>query len=134
MLHYYGKDFFSPVLISPRQLLTNEIKVHIINDNLQAIVNATVVVEQFKWDSMNPVDTQTSRVDIKPLSAEKFGSNIELPGAAERKLIYFRFSLKDADSNLLSPYNYIFPVKLKDIEGYKVPNITVTIFFLSSQK
>lgn len=125
MLHYYAKDFFSPILVSPRLQPTREIDVFLINDNITNIVNATLIIDTFKWSSLEPISTQSKLVSVKELSVGKIPSGIIIPTNETQTEIFYRFSLKDGNSEHMSPYNHIFPVPIKNIAGYKQPHIEV---------
>lgn len=53
MLHYFAKEFFAPVLVSPRIDVTNVVRVSVISDlfvNIPVILNLTV----YRWDVLQP--------------------------------------------------------------------------------
>lgn len=126
MLHYYAKEFFSPILVSPRLMYNREISTFIINDGVPNIVNAMLTVDTFRWDSLTPISSvNTSVTVVNVLNIEQ---HVTLPtDHTERTKIFYRFSLRNQQSEHLSPFNYIFPVPIKDIDGYKQPNVQVNI-------
>lgn len=54
MLHYFAKKFFSPVIVSPYQE-GSDVKVYVINDNLEPITQATLDISQYNWETFHPV-------------------------------------------------------------------------------
>lgn len=126
MLHYFAKSFFAPVLVSPRRLETGDIDVYLINDRFVPIDSAEIKVEAFTWNNLKPFKTETYPATVGSLVSKK--QNIDLNAWTYRhnSSIFLRFSLK-AEGVDSSPYNYVFPVPLKEINGLQKPQITVII-------
>lgn len=118
-------SFFAPVLVSPRLLSSGVVDVYLLNDRFVPIVDGTINVDVFKWNSMFPIKNQSFPANAGPLSAVKQDIHLDLWEDYNQEEVFLRFSLK-ADGVPCSPYNYIFPKPLKTIKGYKVPNVTVS--------
>ncbi|XP_068619181.1 beta-mannosidase [Battus philenor] len=124
MLHYFAKSFFAPVLVSPRQLLTDKVDVYVINDRLVPIIDGRITVDYYNWTSLTPFKSQEFIANVELLSAKK-ETSINLWNLNENE-IFLRFSLH-LEGVSLSPYNFIFPKPLKDIKGLTEPNIKITV-------
>ncbi|XP_041969439.1 beta-mannosidase [Aricia agestis] len=125
MLHYYAKSFFEPVLVSPRKKVTGDVDVYLINDRFVPITEAKIFVDTFKWDSLVPIKSENYTGNVGPLQSEKQVS-LELWDEKNKDEIFMRFSVK-ADGVSYSPYNYVFPVPLKDVKGLTEPKIKITV-------
>lgn len=131
MLHYFAKNFFAPVLVSPRLLSTGDVDVYLLNDRFVPIVNASINVHVFKWNSLTPVCSPVYEGNVPALSSKKQPFRIKLWNQNTDE-IFLRFSLQ-GEGLTSTPYNYIFPKPLKSIEGLREPNIQVKwMFFLAN--
>lgn len=126
MVQYFAKQFFAPILVSPRLLATNDITVYIINDDFTPITHANVVVDKFTYSSLIPIKSQTFNGNAKALSAQKQNFMISIENT-ETEDFFYRFSLISQDNKALSPYNYIFPKSFKDVTNIKEPHIQITV-------
>ncbi|XP_026742954.1 beta-mannosidase-like [Trichoplusia ni] len=125
MLHYFAKTFFAPVLVSPRQLVSDDIDVYLLNDRFVPIIDAVITVDIYNWTSLTPINTKQFPGDADALSAKLQDIDMNY-WDYKKEQIFLRFSL-DAPGVKSSPNNYVFPVPLKSIVGLIKPNITITV-------
>lgn len=125
MLHYFAKSFFSPVLISPRRLVTNDVEIYLLNDRFVPITGGIVTIDYFNWSSLTPIKSIMFAATADPLSSKKLSINIQL---WKEKIdeIFLRFSLT-ADGVTRTPINYVFPKPFKSVAGLKKPSIQVSV-------
>jgi len=57
MLHYFAKDFFAPIIVTPHLSISNELSIYIVSDRLYILTNCTVKLHVYKWESMKPIFT-----------------------------------------------------------------------------
>lgn len=57
MLHYYAKEFFSPVIITSRLTKGNEIFIYVVSDLLSKLVDLNVEIIIYEWKSAKSVNT-----------------------------------------------------------------------------
>lgn len=55
MLHYYAKDFFAPIIVTPHLSISNELSIYIVSDRLYTLTNCTVEIRVYNWRSITPV-------------------------------------------------------------------------------
>lgn len=124
MLHYYAKSFFAPVLVSPRQLPSDNIDVYLINDRFEPIIDALITVDFYNWSSPAPISTKQFSANAEPLSSIlQKDIKINIMDYIKEQ-IFIKFSLQAA--GVKSPPNYIFPVPLKSAVGLREPSIQVS--------
>uniref|UniRef100_A0A1B6DET4 beta-mannosidase n=1 Tax=Clastoptera arizonana TaxID=38151 RepID=A0A1B6DET4_9HEMI len=131
MLHYFAKEFFSPILVSPRIEIPNVLRVSVISDlfdNIPVVLNLYV----YKWDTMLPQYTETysfvsyaSRVieagswDLAALWAKVPNCGSNENEAKSKCFIYFNLKADNRSNTNLGPDNYIFPTPLHSIVGLR---------------
>ncbi|XP_067207111.1 beta-mannosidase [Linepithema humile] len=136
MLHYYAKDFFAPVIVTPRLSVSDELSVYVVSDLLYVLANCTVEIHVYKWRTIEPVFVRSyNDFIIEPAKAMKITSfwlsafleqaNCGSLESAKRFCIA-TLSLTDASGSLIAPVNYIYPDILKNID-IPVANVTVKI-------
>lgn len=54
MLHYFAKNFFSPVLVSPELTSYDELNVYLISDLLDDIPDVELNISVYSYDDFNP--------------------------------------------------------------------------------
>lgn len=57
MLHYYAKDFFAPVIVTPHLSTSRELSIYVISDQLYPLTGYKVEICIYKWKSMKPIFT-----------------------------------------------------------------------------
>ncbi|OWR54386.1 Beta-mannosidase [Danaus plexippus plexippus] len=124
MLHYFAKTFFAPVLVSPRLKMSNDIDIYLINDRFVPIIDGNITVDIFNWSNLEPVKTLSYSASVNPLSSRK-QATLSLWDFKKRDDILLRFSLNA--EGVSSPYNYLFPVPLKDATGIGIPKINISV-------
>lgn len=55
MLHYYVKDFFAPVIVTPHLSISNELSIYVVSDLLHVLTNCTIEIHVYKWGTIEPV-------------------------------------------------------------------------------
>ncbi|XP_035449572.2 beta-mannosidase [Spodoptera frugiperda] len=125
MLHYYAKDFFAPVLVSPRLDASGEMEVYLINDRFVPILEAKITIQFYNWSSPAPILTKQYPASCGPLTAA-LQPNIDgtLMGYKKEE-IFVKFSL--LATGIRSPVNYVFPVPLKRVTTLRKPNIEILV-------
>lgn len=73
MIHYFAKNFFNPILVSPHVHSNGELRVSLISDLLE---NQTVslTIEVYRWDSFTPVNTTTLENNMVGKNANIFNN------------------------------------------------------------
>jgi len=59
MLHYYTKDFFAPVIVTPYLSISNVLTIYIVSDRLDTLTKCTVKIHVYNWTSLTPVFTKS---------------------------------------------------------------------------
>ncbi|XP_071945951.1 beta-mannosidase-like [Antedon mediterranea] len=68
MLHYFAKDFFAPLLASG-YIVDGHLYVYAISDLTDPLINATLVVKIWSWDSFTPLLVQNYKFNLKSQSS-----------------------------------------------------------------
>lgn len=55
MLHYYARDFFAPVIVTPHLSVSNELSIYIVSDVLYVLTNCTIEIRVYEWKAIEPV-------------------------------------------------------------------------------
>lgn len=117
-------NFFAPVLVSPRLLLSGEIEVYLLNDRFVPIIDADIIVDVYNWSSLIPIRTKTYKGNAGALSSVKQNIEVDLWENYDENEVFLKFTLK-AEGVSSSPLNFVFPKPFKSIKGYKAPNVQV---------
>lgn len=128
MLHYFAKNFFAPVLVSPHFSSTGSVLVYLLNDRFVPINNAEIVLETFHWNSLTPINTESFNASVGPLSSKLQNIDLNIWITPNLDDLLWRFSLKAP--GVVAPYNYLFPKRLKLIKGLKEPNIQMNVSYI----
>lgn len=131
LLHYFAKSFFAPVLVSPRRLVTGDIDVYLINDRFVPLFGGEIKVDYFTWNNLVPFKSESYKANVDPLTAKK-QLRLNTWKYSRNETVFFRFSLK-AEGVISSPFNYVFPVPLKNIQGLQKPEIKISVSSRTSQ-
>lgn len=59
MLHYYAKDFFAPVIVTPRLTSSDDLTIYIVSDQLYWLTNCHLDIRVYNWKSMTPIYTKS---------------------------------------------------------------------------
>ncbi|KAH9639264.1 hypothetical protein HF086_014128 [Spodoptera exigua] len=125
MLHYFAKNFFAPVLVSPRLDSTGEMEVYLINDRFVPIMEAKITMEFFNWSSPAPILTKQYPASCGPLTATLQPNIDKTFMGYKTEEIFAKFTLQAP--GVQSPPNYVFPVPLKHVTTLKKPHIEVLV-------
>ncbi|XP_022817754.1 beta-mannosidase [Spodoptera litura] len=125
MLHYFAKDFFAPVLVSPRLDSTGEMEVYLINDRFVPVLDAKITIQFYNWSSPSPILTKQYPASCEPLTATLLRNIDGTFMDYKREEIFVKFSL--LATGVRSPSNYVFPVPLKHVTTLKKPHIEILV-------
>ncbi|XP_014205962.1 beta-mannosidase [Copidosoma floridanum] len=125
MLHYYAKDFFAPVIITPQLSAARELVVFGISDLPDALENLTAEILLYEWSTSKAVYTHNlTNLSISPRESKVLGrlwldKFLEEAGcgslAKAREHCLVEFRLKDASGRRIAPLNYVYPHALKEV-------------------
>nr|XP_031833723.1 beta-mannosidase [Nomia melanderi] len=111
MLHYYAVDFFAPIIVTYYIQETNS-PLYIVSDKLYPIINTTLEVNFYTWNTMTPVQSYTfHNLTIKSNAATKIDNNLFkqfLNSTSETNYI-ITLTLRDKTGSQIAPRNYIYP-------------------------
>ncbi|XP_050445741.1 beta-mannosidase isoform X1 [Cataglyphis hispanica] len=136
MLHYYAKDFFAPIIVTPHLSISNELSIYIVSDRLYKLTNCTMEIHVYNWRSITSVFAKSFNDIIiesnKAIRITSFLLDEFLVQAgcgslesAKRSCIA-ALSLTDKSGSLIAPVNYIYPDALKNAD-IPIANVTVKI-------
>ncbi|KAJ8675359.1 hypothetical protein QAD02_011145 [Eretmocerus hayati] len=125
MLHYYVKDFFSPIIITSRLSRANELSIHVVSDVLQSLSGLVIKIKMYDLEESRLVKT----VEIKNVSVEsnqaltvkKYWYDMFLNeagcGPASRALqkCMVELILESSNGSRIAPLNYVYPQTFKEI-------------------
>jgi hypothetical protein len=57
MLHYYAKDFFSPVIIASKVTQANQLLIYVVSDLLNNLTNLNIDINIYEWKSSRIIHT-----------------------------------------------------------------------------
>lgn len=120
MLHYYARKFFSPICLSPYEDNDKEdsqstIHVMSVSDELKN-VPSVLLVQVYRWNSMDPVVQKKVNVNVLALSAVQiYTAQTEelLAGKCTRNECFINVQLLTPDGSLLGPSNQLFLTTFK---------------------
>ena len=132
MLHYFAKDFFAPILVSPYMTATGDLMVDLISDKLENL-QCMLTVYVYKWNSVSPTYKVTSNHTLNNASVtHAFQHNISdlltIAECGERdaaRKCFFYFTLTSHAGVDISPHNFLFPQPLKQLINFTSPDIRV---------
>lgn len=130
MLHYFARNFFAPVLVSPSVTSTGDLEIHLISDYLED-KETLLKVSVYKWNSLTPINETLNTHTLNKASVTKvLSKNLEdylnAAGCGQNavKSCFLHFSLTSSGDNI-SPDNFLFPGPLKELTGFEAAKITV---------
>ncbi|KAK0164385.1 hypothetical protein PV328_003021 [Microctonus aethiopoides] len=128
ILHNYAKNFFAPIIISPRLLPTNDLTIFIISDELTPRLNCTVQINVHKiYMENNPkLITQFYRNISVPANAAYELTTIKLNDILEidacggsfneaKKKCIVELILENSSGDIIAPPNYVYPTSPKNM-------------------
>ncbi|XP_031785541.1 beta-mannosidase [Nasonia vitripennis] len=125
MLHYYVKDFFSPIIITSRLTKANELLLYVVSDVLKTLENLTIEIIVYEWKSAKSIHTtELTNITVKPNESRLIRQYwldvfLERAGcgslATAKENCMLELILKDAKSNKIAPSNYVYPYPLKKV-------------------
>ncbi|KAI4490346.1 hypothetical protein M0802_010723 [Mischocyttarus mexicanus] len=134
MLHYYAKEFFSPIIVTSHLSRGNELSVYIVSDKLYEINNCTLKLSVYNWESMQPLHVYSFyNINIKSNNAmlvtsmwlDKFLEKIKCGTLAKaKKFCVISLTLEDNIGLKIAPVNYVYPTVLKDVN---IPSANINI-------
>ncbi|KAJ9591466.1 hypothetical protein L9F63_002072 [Diploptera punctata] len=139
MIHYFAKDFFAPVLVSPFVTSDGVLEVHLISDKLEDL-ESQLTIFVYQWNSLTPIHSITSNHTVYNASVTKaFQSDLleflQTAGCGDAEPIkkcFLYFTLTSLDGSDISPHNFLFSQSLKDLTDFTAPTISVADISLAS--
>ncbi|XP_015586922.1 beta-mannosidase isoform X2 [Cephus cinctus] len=135
MLHYYVKDCFAPVIVTPHLSLADELTIYVVSDKLVPISDCTLSINVYKWDMNLPLYTKKypNIVIMKNMAQAVvtlwFSNFLREAGcgtlAAVKKNCIVELLLEDQYHMQIAPYNYVYPSSFINIT---VPNTEVQVY------
>lgn len=58
MLHYYAKEFFSPVIVTSRITRANELLIYVVSDLFDELKNLSVEIIVYEWITAKLIDSK----------------------------------------------------------------------------
>lgn len=114
LAHYYAREFFKPVLVSPL-IDKDNLEVYLISDLTENLYNLTLTIDMYVFDRFGKLYTESKPVDILPkLSSNKISvytiSKLKqsIVSDPENLFLFFQLSITNANGDVLSE-NTIFP-------------------------
>uniref|UniRef100_A0A1B6CRS8 Beta-mannosidase n=1 Tax=Clastoptera arizonana TaxID=38151 RepID=A0A1B6CRS8_9HEMI len=135
MLHYYARDFFNPVLVSPVVNSDDQLQVSLVSD-LKDEELVKLVIDVVRWDTLGSRLSRKYNLKMAALNVTdvnigdivQFLSRTRKCGKKEfvLKNCFLTFTLLQKNSNKqLGPTNFLFPIEIKSVFGLK--NATIDI-------
>ena len=128
MLHYFIKEMFESLLVSPYEN-NGVLKVSIVRDDSHGNLDFDLFVKVYKWSSQKPVQVITTRVSTNESTAnlvyqQKISELFTVSNCSSRNecLIYVQAN----NSNLnVQKQNFLFLEPLKNALGLTKPNLQI---------
>lgn len=128
MLHYFACNFFAPVLVSPRLLLSGIVEVYLLNDRFVPVIDGEIRVDIYNWTSMVPIKTDIYSASATPLSSVKQDIELDLWEQYDETEVFLKFTLT-AEGVDKSPENFVFPKPFKMVKELPDPKIDVRYYY-----
>lgn len=129
MVHYFAKNFFAPILVSP--FIEGEtLKVSIISDSLEPLDGVSLLIDVHSWSSLEPVLSYNIPLKtIAPSSATVVFQDV-LPKVLgpvnpENVDLFFNTRLQ-VGYQILNPNNVIFPRSFRQIPKNVYGQVSIT--------
>ncbi|RLU17170.1 hypothetical protein DMN91_011239 [Ooceraea biroi] len=140
MLHYYAKDFFAPVIVTPHLSVSNLLTIYVVSDRLDTLTKCTVEIRVYNWSALTPVFTKSFSDIIVEANAAVRVRSLWLDSLlveagcgtliSAKKHCVAALSLTDRSGSSIAPVNYVYPDALKNVE---IPVANVTVRILENQ-
>ncbi|XP_042909002.1 beta-mannosidase isoform X1 [Parasteatoda tepidariorum] len=132
MLHYYAKNFFSPVLVSPYE--ENGMAIAKVISELPTSAPLTLNVSIYDWSQLKPLYSQENSFTLLPKSSQVvFRHNIDGPdgllsksGCLSRNHCFVSFNLYESEGLSLASSNTLLLSEFNSAVGMQKPNLTIT--------
>ncbi|XP_068084134.1 beta-mannosidase [Anabrus simplex] len=134
MLHYYAREFFAPVIVSPYLSVDKAVHVVVVNDLLHEVISMSVQVSVGRWDQLGlPQPRTLVNFEMQAESSEEvftqdLDSFLEVSGCPNVEQCYAVFSIvsNEPGESQIGFDNVLYLTPLQDAVGLSLPNITVT--------
>ncbi|GBM74427.1 Beta-mannosidase [Araneus ventricosus] len=131
MLHYYAKNFFSPLLVSPYQE-NDEAVVGVVSDLSAPLNNLILNISVFSWSSMEPLLTDVVTFSQPPrcsqvVSRQSITTLLEKSGCPDENSCFLFFTVLSPEDSSVESRNVLFLSEFHSAIGLKKPNITAAI-------
>ncbi|XP_034941418.1 beta-mannosidase [Chelonus insularis] len=135
MLHNYAKDFFAPIIISPRLLANHDLKIFVISDELQSRFNCSVEINVYRISGgvisksfFNVTVIANAAYELITLKLEQILSDASCGNnfTEAKKNCIIELNLRNSTQGEIAPLNYVFPAPPK-VLNLPVCPMTATI-------
>ncbi|GFU32736.1 beta-mannosidase [Nephila pilipes] len=131
MLHYYAKNFFSPLLVSPYEE-KGEAVVSIVSDLSEPLNDLKLSVHVLKWSSLTPTYSEATTFKQPPRSSQVvFRQNItnllQKGGCSNRNYCFIYFVVESAGKPNLKSDNILLLSEFQYAKGLSRPDIYVSV-------
>ncbi|KAK9509492.1 hypothetical protein O3M35_006799 [Rhynocoris fuscipes] len=124
MLHYYAKEFFANVIVSPMLQSNDILSIVVVSDLLVPIDNAILYIDVYDWSSLTPVSSQRHHISFEENEArEVLKGNLSyflgMCPSVEQCFLKFKLTVDedhDLVQNVTASQNYLFPFPLKSVK------------------
>ncbi|XP_011498870.1 PREDICTED: beta-mannosidase [Ceratosolen solmsi marchali] len=134
MLHYYAKEFFSPLIVTSKLTQANELLIFIVSDLLKPLNDLAVEMNFYEWKSSTIIHTNQINNITLEANESKFviqywiDKLLESAGcgtlSTAKENCFLELILKDVNNKIIAPRNYVYPHPMKKIS---LPNDSITI-------
>uniref|UniRef100_A0A224XIF3 Beta-mannosidase B n=1 Tax=Panstrongylus lignarius TaxID=156445 RepID=A0A224XIF3_9HEMI len=137
MLHYFARDFFASLIVSPILESDDQMSIVIISDLLMAVSEAQLFIDIYDWSSFIPISSHKVVFSIGPNQSKKVlqGNLTYFLGTCPNKMqcfLKFALSLPSHLATIIVPQNYLFPLSLKHA-NFSWANIKIEKFTLQNK-
>ncbi|XP_074036619.1 beta-mannosidase [Leptinotarsa decemlineata] len=133
MLQYYTQDFFAPIIITGHLNLERTLEIYIVSDLLSPVLNVSASIQVYKWNSFEPVSSETVTVDleaghshlIKSIATDDYLTDRNCGALNVAKNNCFFYLSVEKEGLKITPDNYVFPSKIRDSDVQK-PKVQIS--------
>ncbi|KAH7951193.1 hypothetical protein HPB52_006250 [Rhipicephalus sanguineus] len=130
MVHYFAKKFFSPIIVVPYIFHSNgNLRVFVVNDNLEPVNGAVLSITQYMWTSFTPVATTTINVTLAAAaSTDVYSHKMQYEwkqDVCDPATCFLWFTLSDPHSrSALAPDNFLL---LREPKNLALPHASIYV-------
>jgi len=137
MVHYYARNFFSPILVSP--VIDGEtLKVYVISDSVEPLTDVSLLIDLHSWQSLAPVYSYNIPLKtISPSSATLVFQDVlpNILGPINKQNVDYFFNTRlQVGYQILNPNNVIFPRSFRQIAKDVYGKVSITNVQMTKDK